>query len=173
MADPFVGEIRMFAGNFAPLDWMFCNGQLISIAQNTALFSLIGTTYGGNGTTTFALPDLRGRIPLHRDSNYPIGMASGQETVTLNSTQLPAHSHAFGTLAATASAPNGNATHTTPIGNRFAGGAIKAYTAGTPSIAMNNAVMTAAGGNQAHDNRMPYMAINYIISLYGIFPSRN
>ncbi|MBC3807170.1 phage tail protein [Undibacterium seohonense] len=173
MADPFIGEIRMFAGNFAPRSWMFCNGQLLSIAEYTTLFALIGTTYGGDGQTTYALPDLRGRIPLHRDSNYPLGSEGGQEMVTLNSTQLPAHSHAFGTLAATASAPNGNATHTTPIGNRFAGGAIKAYATGGPTVAMNNAVMTAAGGSQAHDNLMPYLAINFIICLEGIFPSRN
>lgn len=171
MADPYIGEIRMFAGNFAPLDWSFCNGNLIAISQNEALYNLIGTTYGGDGQTTFALPNLYGRIPLHQGqgpglANYVLGQSAGTETVTLNTTQLPAHIHQL--LAA-----NLPGSVTDPKNSILAQSPSQIYTTDTSTPATMNAnALTPAGGSQPHDNMMPYLAVNFIISLYGIYPQQ-
>ena len=165
MSSPFLGEIRMFGGNFAPRGWSLCQGQLLSIAQNDALFALLGTTFGGDGVTTFALPDLRGRIPMHVGPGFVAGQLSGTETVTLTSQQIPSHTHApFANTAAAGTDP----TNSLP-----AGGAGAWFAAGTPAIPMAANMLGNAGGNQPHDNMMPYLAVNFIISLEGIFPSQN
>lgn len=178
MVDPTIGQIIMFAGNFAPSGWMLCNGQLLSIADNTALYALIGTTYGGDGQTTFALPDLRGCLPVHQGtgpglSTVFMGEVAGVEQVTLTSNQLPSHIHSLVSLSATNAAPLGNATHVSPAGKSLATGQTKAYSTTAPSAPLNAASLTATGGNQAHDNMMPYLCVNFIIALIGIFPSRN
>jgi len=174
MAQPYVGEIRMFAGNFAPAGWMFCEGQLIAISENETLFQLIGTTYGGDGEETFALPDMRGRLPIHQGNGYVLAEAAGVEEVTLTVPQIPSHSHSVFARAPTGSAPTGNATHTTPSGNMLAGGTIKAYSSSAPgaTLNLNAAMVTSVGGSQPHENKMPYLCVDYIISLYGIFPSQ-
>lgn len=169
MATPFIGMIVMFGGNFAVRNWAFCNGQLISIAQNTALFSILGTTYGGNGQTTFGLPDLRGRVPIHPGqgpglSNYSLGQMGGVENVTLIANQMPAHNH-------TLNAKDTAAGDTLPNNNVFSEGGI--YVAGPPNAVMNPASIGNAGGNQPHTNIQPYNCVNFIIALFGIFPSRN
>jgi len=170
MAQPYIGEIRMFAGNFAPVGWMFCEGQQLPISENEALFQLIGTTYGGDGQETFNLPDLRGRLPLHQGqgpglSNYVIGEALGVESVTLTTQQIPVHNHAF-----TASTAGGNSN--TPQNNIPAAPPVaKLYRTGAPSDPFPPNLVQPIGGSQPHDNLMPYIAINYIISLFGIFPS--
>jgi len=176
MSQPFIGEIFMFAGTFAPRDYMFCDGAVLPIAQNTALFSLLGTTYGGNGQTTFALPDLRGRLPLNQGqgpglSNYVIGQQSGTPTVTLTAANLPAHTHGVSPGA------GGAATSPTPVGN------VPAVPAsGTPYAATGAAKMagnlaagtTGTSGNSLpHENMMPYLGVNFIIAIFGIYPSRN
>lgn len=167
MSEPFLGSIVLFAGNFAPRGWAFCNGQILAISQNTALFSLLGTTYGGNGQTTFALPDLRGRAAISAGqgpglANYSLGESAGEETVTLNVNQIPAHQHAQ---------PASNAEQDT---NR-PGNAVPAkggvYAGSTDGATLDPT--TIAGGSQPHDNRSPFLALNYIIALQGIFPSRN
>jgi microcystin-dependent protein len=172
MPDPFIGEIRMFAGNFAPVGWALCNGQLLPISQNTALFSILGTTYGGNGQTTFALPDLRGRVPIHAGSGtglspYNLGESGGQEQVALTVEQLPEHTHR---LAIT----NRQADRLTPQGRILAKPAQELiYATGDPDALLNQEAIATSGNNQPHDNRQPYLAINYIIALQGIFPSRS
>jgi microcystin-dependent protein len=171
MAQPYVGEIRMFAGNFAPAGWALCAGQLMPIAENDVLFQLIGTTYGGDGQETFGLPDLQGRIPLHQGAspgtqNYVIGEEAGVESVTLTLQQMPVHSHVF-----TVSSSPGSAS--TPVGNVPASPPVaKIYRAGTPSDPFPANLIQPVGGSQPHDNLMPYLCINYIISLFGIFPSQ-
>lgn len=181
MTVPYIGEMRLFAGTFAPAGWAFCNGQSLSIAENDALFALIGTIYGGNGQTTFNLPDLRGRVPVHQGqgpglSNYVIGQLSGTETVTLTTGQMPAHSHALNATTATGSAttPGPTVMLATPV---EAGVNTSLYVVPGMS-AVNQAPMAAqsigaTGGNQPHDNMMPFQSLNYIIALVGIFPSRN
>ena len=166
--DPFLGEIRMFGGNFAPQDWAICAGQLLSISQNDALYALLGTTYGGDGINTFALPDLRGRVPIHRGSNYALGQAGGVETVTLSAAQLPAHSHA---VACASTPADGN----NPAGKVLADNAnLTPYSSAGPAAAMNAGVVTIAqGGGQPHDNMVPFQAVNFIIALVGIFPPRS
>jgi microcystin-dependent protein len=172
MADPYVGQIIMFAGTFAPVGWAFCNGQLVSIAQNFVLFDVIGTTYGGDGVNTFALPDLRGRLPVHMGTsttgrNYILGESDGVEGVTLTVNELPQHNHgATGSPAGNVVSPAGHFWSTDPGGNTAA------YTDG------NNATMAvdAIGSHttaQPHDNMKPFLGVNYIISLFGIFPSQN
>jgi microcystin-dependent protein len=165
MAQPYVGEIRMFAGNFAPAGWMFCEGQLLSISENETLFQLIGTTYGGNGQTTFALPDLRGRIPVHQGNGFPLAQAGGDEKVTLTVQQIPPHSHAFIATGKSASrnAPTAHTLAQPKTGNL--------YSAMPPDSAMAPQAMSPRGGNQAHTNMQPYICIDFIISLFGIFPS--
>ena len=167
MSEPFIGSIILFGGNFAPRNWAFCNGQLLAISQNTALFSLLGTTYGGNGQTTFALPDLRGRAPIHFGqgpglTNYDLGQVGGEETVTLTQAQLPPHTHTQPTT-------NGQQTTNRPGNALPARGGV--YSNESDGSAFHPT--TATGGGQPHDNRSPYLAVNYIICLFGIFPSRN
>jgi microcystin-dependent protein len=170
MASAFIGEIRMFGGNFAPAGWAFCQGQLLAIQQYSALFALLGTTYGGNGTTTFALPNLQGRVPIHQGqgpglSNYVIGQMSGTESVALLTTQLPQHSH----LAAGNSNPG---TSADPTNNYWAASAdLRPFSDQTPNGTMQNS--GSAGSSQPHENMPPFLAVNFIIALLGIFPSRN
>jgi microcystin-dependent protein len=164
MSDPFIGEIRQFAGNFAPRGWAFCNGQILAIAQNQALFSLLGTTYGGDGRVTFALPDLRGRVPLHFSQAHPLGQAGGAETVTLAAAQMPAHTHAVPVGA-------GAADSTQPAGNLPATARVQTYAQGAP-VPMG-AGLDLAGGGQPHENMGPFLAVSFIIALEGIFPARN
>lgn len=173
MSQPFIGEIRMFGGSFAPAGWAFCAGQVMPISENDALFTLIGTTYGGDGEETFGLPDLQGRIPLHMGTNpatgttYLIGEKSGTETVTLTKEQLPAHAHGF--IAST-----GPATGNTPVGNVVAEStSINVYIEDTPTGALNPAALGPAGGSQAHENMQPFLVVSFIISLFGIFPSQS
>jgi microcystin-dependent protein len=171
MSQPYVGEIRQFAGNFAPVGWSMCNGNLVSIADNNTLFALIGTTYGGDGVQTFGLPNLQGRIPIHMGSfngnSYVIGQLGGAENVTLNVPQLAAHSHYV-------NVSDTNSTIDKPAGNYFsaANAGANVYTDAPGTLALNTASVTMVGGNQSHDNMVPYVAVNYIISLYGIFPSQ-
>jgi microcystin-dependent protein len=174
MATPFLGEIRMFGGNFAPRGWAFCNGQILSISQNTALFSLLGTTYGGNGQTTFALPDLRGRVPNHFGqgpglSNYTQGQVGGTENVTLLQSQLPAHSHSVNAVAA-----GGN--QASPAGALPAiesTGTSLNFSSSAANTTMNAATISNTGQSQPFPVIQPYLTINFIIALQGIFPSRN
>jgi microcystin-dependent protein len=170
MGQPYVGEIRMFAGNFAPLDWAFCDGSLQAISENEALFQLIGTTYGGDGQNTFALPDLRSRVPVHMGSagiTYTLGEPGGVETVTVTPNQMPSHSHAAGCTDAA-----GNSA--TPGGSiPAANGTALAYGAIPPQAAMNATVVGNTGGNQPHTNIQPFLCVSFIISFFGIFPSPN
>jgi len=173
MADPFIGEIRAFAGNFAPLDWAFCDGSLMQISQYLALFQLIGTTYGGDGQNTFALPDLRGRAVIHQGAstgqNYVIGQALGVENVTLITPQMPGHPHSFSATTAAGNTPTpGPATvlASTP-------GGFPIYDGTAAPVALSGHAVTNAGQSIPHNNRQPYLAISYIISLFGIFPSQN
>ena len=165
MAQPYVGEIRMFAGNFAPAGWMFCEGQLLPISENQTLFQLIGTTYGGDGESTFGLPDLRGRIPIHQGNGFILAETGGAEEVTLTVQQIPVHTH--GLLGSTA-----NAQQSAPANQvlaRTTGADI--YGSDTPYGAMNAAAISPVGGSQPHENQQPYLCIDFIISLFGIFPS--
>jgi microcystin-dependent protein len=168
-ASPYLSEIQLFACNFAPRGYAFCSGQILPIAQNTALFSLLGTTYGGNGQTTFALPDLRGRVPVHPGqgpglSNVSLGEVGGVETVTLTANQMPAHSHtANGTQAA--------ATSTRPSGNVPSGGG--AYNPTPDGSTLASGFIGSTGGSQPHENHQPYLGLNFCIAVEGLFPSRN
>lgn len=169
MGNPYVGEIRLFAGNFAPAGWMLCQGQLLSIAENDVLFQLIGTTYGGDGQNTFQLPDLRGRVPLHAGqgsglSNRTLGETGGQETVTVTSSQMPSHNHA-------PLASNLPGSQASPGGGYWAGSTSLLYSTGAPNQPINLPAVGNAGGNQPHENRIPFLGMNFIISLFGIFPS--
>jgi microcystin-dependent protein len=166
MAQPYVGEIRMFAGNFAPAGWMFCEGQLLPISENETLFQLIGTTYGGDGQSTFALPDLRGRVPLHFGSGVSLAETGGAEQVTLTVSQIPSHAHAM--LASTDIPTNSSPANTVP-----GQAAAKIYRAGSPTGVLNPASMGTTGGSQPHVNFQPYLCISFIISLFGIFPSQS
>jgi microcystin-dependent protein len=166
MSQPFIGEIRIFAGNFAPAGWMFCEGQLLSISENDALFTLIGTTYGGDGQSTFALPDLRGRLPVHQGNGVIQGETGGVEQVTLTEQQIPVHSHPL-----TASAGPGNLN--SPAGNVLGeSAAVKIYVAEQPTASLSPSALAATGGSQPHDNFQPYLCLNFIISLFGVFPSQ-
>jgi microcystin-dependent protein len=172
MAQPYVGEIRMFAGNFAPNGWAFCDGSLVLISDNQTLFQLIGTTYGGDGQTTYGLPDLRGRMPIHMGTGpsgttYQLGEMGGVETITLTSQQIPAHNHAF-------IASKNQAGNTTPPSNvlgQIPGG--NAYIAETADTALNAGSIGLTGGSQPHDNMQPFLCVSFIISLLGIFPSQS
>jgi len=167
MSQPYIGEIRMFAGNFAPLNWMLCQGQVLPISQYDVLYNLIGTTYGGNGQTTFALPNLQGRLPLHQTGNYPIGLIGGTEQVTLITQQLPVHSHPM-------AASQNNATSSTVTGNVMGSvGATQIYREVPAASAMANQACSLVGGNQPHDNMQPYLCINFIIALFGVYPSQS
>lgn len=179
MSEPFIGQIQTFGFNFAPRGWAFCDGQLLSIAQNTALFALLGTTYGGDGRTTFGLPDLRGRVPLHEGtgpglSPHPLGQRAGTENTILNVNQMASHSHtqAKGKMRATASPANSN----DPTGNSVALGALYSTDAPTVDMATDSVVnpdTNDTGGGNSHDNMQPYLVLNTCIALVGIFPSRN
>ncbi|HZG09914.1 MAG TPA: tail fiber protein [Allosphingosinicella sp.] len=165
MAQPYVGEIRIFAGNFAPVAWMFCEGQLLPISENETLFQLIGTSYGGDGESTFALPDLRGRLPIHQGNGFILAETGGAEEVTLTTQQLPVHSHPV--LAST-----GPGSVNTPTGNVIGvSSAVKVFIEDEPAVNMNNGAVAPVGGSQPHTNLQPYLGLNFIISLYGIFPS--
>jgi microcystin-dependent protein len=171
MSDPFVAEIRIFAGNFEPNGWAFCDGRLIPIAQNTALFSLLGTTYGGDGRTTFALPDLRGRAPMHAGdgpglSPRSLGESAGTETVTITPAQAPAHTHAL-------NVSTGLADSASPSGNFLANsGTAALYASGPADTPLSAAAVTPVGGEQPHNNLMPYLTVSFIIALQGVFPPR-
>jgi microcystin-dependent protein len=170
MAQPYVGEIRMFGGNFPPAGWMFCNGQLLPISENETLFQLIGTTYGGDGQETFALPNLQGRVPLHQGSNqgntFVLGESAGVEQVTLTIQQIPNHTHVMSGSLNTASAP----VPTNQVIGKSTG--IDAFINAQPADAMNAQSITPVGGSQPHSNMQPYLCIDFIISLFGIFPSQ-
>jgi microcystin-dependent protein len=173
MSDQYVGEIRMFGGSFAIYGWSYCNGALLSIAQNSALFQVLGTTYGGDGVNTFGLPDLQGRVPVHQGQgaglqNYVLGQKSGVETVTLNSAQLPAHSHPA--VGSASGAATGNPTNAT-WGNSAISN--KSFGPGTSADgSMNQLSLGMSGGNQPHDNMLPFLVVSFIIALGGIFPSQ-
>ncbi|WP_395620731.1 phage tail protein [Dokdonella sp.] len=165
MAQPYVGEIRMFAGNFAPAGWMFCEGQLLPISENETLFNLIGTTYGGDGQSTFALPDLRGRLPIHQGNGFILAETGGAEEITLTVQQIPAHTHPV--LASTAPASSNS-----PVGNVAAAPtAINLYIEDNANSSLSPLAVSAIGGSQPHTNLQPYLCVNFIISLFGIFPS--
>jgi microcystin-dependent protein len=168
MAQPYVGEIRIFAGNFAPVGWELCQGQLIAISQNEVLFNLIGTTYGGDGQTTFALPDLQGRLPVHTGSGFVIGQVSVQETVTLSVNQIPAHNHLLNAVP-------GTGTISSPTNAFLAASALTEFSTGAPNPAdgMNAKALGNTGGSQPHDNMSPYLVVNFIISLFGVYPPQN
>ena len=169
MSNPFIGEIRMFGGNFAPAGWAFCSGQLMPISENDALFTLIGTTYGGDGQETFALPDLQGRFPMHAgqgpglSQNYQLGEKAGVESVTISVNQLPSHSHLL-------QGSNTTASTQLPGGNVAAQGAGQIYTSASSPIAINPQSITPTGGSQPHENIQPYLTLSFILSLFGIFP---
>jgi microcystin-dependent protein len=167
---PYVGEVKMFAGDFAPADWMLCEGQLLDIGTYATLYQLIGTTYGGDGQSTFALPDLRGRAPIHLGtgggSSYVIGQSAGAETATLTTGQLPAHTHSAkaGLAAGTSTSPAGMVPALDAAGSPH-------YGTGTDAL-LNGAALSSVGGSGAHDNMQPYLALRFIISLYGVYPSQ-
>jgi microcystin-dependent protein len=165
MSQPYVGEIRIFAGNFAPSGWAICDGTLLPISQYDVLFVLIGTTYGGDGQNTFALPDLRSRVPLHQGASFIIGENGGAESVTLTVNQIPAHTHA-------AAASSGAGSSHDPTGNIWANWTGSQYSDQGINGSMSSAAMTSAGGSQPHDNMPPFLGLNFIISLFGIFPSQ-
>ncbi len=167
MAQPYVGEIRIFAGNFAPAGWMFCEGQLLPISENDTLFNLIGTTYGGDGQSTFALPDLRGRIPLHFGNGFVQAETGGVEDVTLTVSQIPAHGHSF--LGTTSNANDTNAANNV-VAQPTSG---FPYLNAPPAVAMAPQSISSIGGSQPHNNFQPYLCLNFIISLFGIFPSQS
>ena len=171
MSQPFVGEIRMFGGNFPPVGWAFCDGQLLSIAQNDVLFALIGTTYGGDGQSTFALPDLRGRIPVHTGQGaawgFTIGQSGGIEAVTLTVPQTPLHTHPLNASTAAASPT------AVPAGSKVAAtSATMIYSSSPSGASMSPSAVSIAGGNQPHENMAPFLSVSFIISLFGIFPSQ-
>lgn len=172
MSEPFVGEIRMFAGNFAPRGWAFCDGQLLAVSQNDALFSLLGTIYGGDGRTTFGLPDMRGRVPIHAGSGpglspRRLGAKAGAEKVTLTVNQLPSHKHGDTKVS------NNHLRYPDPNSNMPGRSLEETYrdTLDNP-VTLNSASITNVGGSRSHSNLMPYLCINFIIALFGIYPSR-
>jgi microcystin-dependent protein len=166
MAQPYVGEIRMFAGNFAPAGWMFCEGQLLPISENETLFNLIGTTYGGDGQSTFALPDLRGRLPIHFGNGFILAETGGVEEITLTVNQIPAHTHPL--LATSTIATQQNVSP-----NVLAQASLfNPYININPNVAMAPQAVGPVGGSQPHTNFQPYLCVDFIISLFGIFPSQ-
>ena len=167
MAQPYVGEIRMFAGNFAPDGWMVCEGQLLPISENETLFQLIGTTYGGDGESTFALPDLRGRIPIHQGNGFILAETGGAEEITLTVSQIPAHSHPL--LGSTATATSADASGN--VGARVTAAAVFPYGNDNPPQSISPQAVQSIGGSQPHTNFQPYLCVDFIISLFGIYPS--
>ena len=177
MSSPFVGEIRMFAGNFNPNGWMLCQGQLLPISEYETLFNLIGTTYGGDGQSTFALPDLQSRVPIHVGPGFALGQSGGTESVTLTTSQIPAHNHVPQVGSGQVNSPN----NTNLPGNNFLAdetlpGGISpqpfAYTNAAPATPLSPSAIQPSGGSQPHDNMIPFLVINFIISLFGVFPSQ-
>ena len=165
MAQPYVGEIRMFGGNFAPAGWMFCDGSLLPISEYETLFNLIGTTYGGDGQETFALPDLRGRLPIHFGNGFILAETGGAEEITLTVNQIPAHNHAFLATSSSANQPS-------PTSNVLAQSlTVSFYNSAAPNAAMAPGTTGSVGGSQPHSNFQPYLCVDFIISLFGIFPS--
>jgi microcystin-dependent protein len=165
MAQPYVGEIRMFAGNFAPAGWEFCEGQVLPIDENEVLFQLIGTTYGGDGQSTFALPDLRGRLPMHWGSGVNLAEAAGVEEVTLSGQQVPLHTHAL-------LANSGPGSDAVPTNNVMAGSPnLNMLREATPGVALSPLAVGPVGGSQPHTNFQPYLCVDFIIALFGIYPS--
>lgn len=178
MTQPYLGEIRMFAGTFSPKNNAFCAGQIMNVQQNSALFSLLGTFYGGNGTTTFGLPDMRGRIPVSMGqgpglSNYNIGEATGSESVTLTTGQMPMHTHMMVASSNTGNQPSPAGHMPAGLSAPFTGFWVDGAKGSGTQIYMDPNSLSMVGGNQSHENRMPALAINFIIALIGIFPSRN
>ncbi len=174
MSEPFVGEIRMFGGNFAPRGWAFCDGQLLAVSQNDALFSLFGTIYGGDGRTTFGLPDLRGRIPIHAGtgpglSNRRLGAKSGKETETITVDELPNHNHTISgnNASGNSAVPTGHFARDATANNLY----VTALSATTSTMHPN--MLTGNGGSRTHNNLMPFLCVNFIVALFGIYPSRN
>jgi microcystin-dependent protein len=166
MGQPFVGECRLVGFNFAPVGWQTCQGQTLSISDNNALYTLIGTTYGGNGQTTFVLPNLQGRVPLHQGPSFVVGQYGGSETVALTTQQLPSHNHPL-------SGSSINGVSNNIQGTVLAASATPVYVANpNPGETMGASAVTNLGGSQPHDNLQPYLALNWIISLFGVFPSR-
>lgn len=165
MAQPYVGEIRMFAGNFAPAGWEFCAGQLLAISENETLFQLIGTTYGGDGQSTFALPDMRGRIPIHQGNGFILAETGGAEEITLTVPQIPAHAHALlaSSSPGSTSNPAGKSLATQP--------SITPYIEDVPGVNLHAQAILPTGGSQPHSNLQPSLCVSFIISLFGIFPS--
>jgi microcystin-dependent protein len=165
MAQPYVGEIRIFAGNFAPAGWAFCDGQILPISENETLFQLIGTTYGGDGQSTFALPDLRGRLLLHQGNGFTLAETGGVETVTLTVSQIPAHGHPMlaSTAPGTQNAPSNSVTAASP--------SVQLYIGDVPDSNLAATAVGSTGGSQPHNNFQPYLCVNFILSLFGIFPS--
>ncbi|HEY2705905.1 MAG TPA: tail fiber protein [Candidatus Dormibacteraeota bacterium] len=166
MGEPFLAEIKMVSFGYPPKGWALCNGQIMPINQNQALFSLLGTTYGGNGITTFALPNLQARVPIHVSSAHALGETAGEESHTLVTSELPAHTH-------TVSASSNSADRPLPGGNLPAVGTQAAYASGAPNVAMAPGAVGTTGGGQAHQNMPPFLVLNFVIALQGIFPSRN
>lgn len=169
MGIPYVGEIRMFAGNFPPAGWMFCSGQLLPISENETLFQLIGTTYGGDGESTFALPNMQGRVPIHQGNGFVLAESGGVESVTLTVSQIPSHSHPF-------LCNDSSGGSTSPSGSVLGRNAsADAYTSDTSGglIALNPGSINPAGGSQPHENMAPFLCLSFIISLFGIFPTQN
>jgi microcystin-dependent protein len=166
MAQPYVGEIRMFAGNFAPAGWMFCEGQLLPISEQETLFNLIGTTYGGDGQSTFGLPDLRGRLPIHQGNGFTLAETGGTEEVTLTVNQIAAHTHPLVAIS-----DQGN--QTSPVGNLSAQSLnVVPYINDAPGASFNAGAISSTGGSQPHTNFQPYLCVDFIISLFGLFPSQ-
>ena len=165
MSEPFLSEIRLFSFNFPPKGWAFCNGQLLPINQNQALFSLLGTTYGGNGQTNFALPNLQGKLPLHEGNGHSLGETAGSSSVTVSLQQLPAHQHLMMASSTNADQPTGL--------NNYFGAALNAYAPPNNLTTLDPRTVTSVGGSQPHNNMMPYLVLNFCIALQGIFPSPN
>lgn len=165
MSDQYVGEIRMFSGDYAPHGWHLCDGSLLNTSEYELLFSLLGVTYGGDGITNFRLPDLRGRIPIHRSSEYSLGQMGGTETVTLNEAQLPEHTH-----IANANSLSQETKETTPAGNFW--GQSTSYQSGSPNVLMHKHTVSSVGGSKPHNNMMPSLTVNFIIALNGMYPSQ-
>src|SRR4051794_18601447 len=163
MSDPYIGEIRMFAGNFAPVGWYLCQGQTLPIDSYDGLFSLIGTTYGGDGQTTFQLPNLASRLPVHQGSNYPIGQVGGLEQVTLTTPQMPSHSHQQ-------MSAGGDATTPSPAGAAPATWSDAQFATSLPDSTLAANALTTSGGSQPHDNMSPYLCLNFIIAYEGLYP---
>ena len=167
MSEPYIGEIRIFAGNFAPVNWAFCDGSLIAISQNSTLFNLIGTTYGGDGINTFALPDLRSRSPVHQGNGYVIGQSGGVESVTLTTNQIPAHTH----VPQASTGANGPPVNS-PANNVWSGWTGAQFSSQAPTLTLDPSAVGLNGGSQPHDNMAPFQVITFIIALYGVYPSQ-